>query len=249
LPERKRPARDGREEVSPPSETRNPKPEVRPHLPLALAFDVFALALVSKIVLNCGIGHYGFVLALPAFCCAVLLAFHPPCPRARVAVAAALLLGFSAAALRLQAGILRRWDVSHAVHDGTFLTSRFQADAFNAALDWIRANTPPGSTLAVLPEGAILNVLSERPNSTPYVSLEQPAWLRFDESSVLSAYSNAPPDTLVLVQTDPPRFGIDYAQSLMAFLDPLYAPALNLTLTTPSGTVPYLLVATRIPPP
>jgi hypothetical protein len=200
--------------------------------------------------LNATITFYGFVLALPAFCCAVLLFFRPPCPAARAALAAALLFGFSARARFLDASIIRRWDVRHPVHDASYLAGPLDAVAFNAALEWIRANTASGSTLAVFPEGAVLNVLSGHPNPTPYVSFPDTDWPRYDENSVLAAYSNDPPDTIVLVRkSQNAAFGVDYAQSLMALLDPLYAPAYAYAIPGPDGPLPYLLVSTRIPPP
>jgi hypothetical protein len=248
LPERGRPARDGDSGAPPPPEIRNPPPEIRPCRPLALAFAAFSLALVSKIALNGGIGHYGFVLALPAFCCAVLLFFRPPCPAPRAAVAAALLLGFSAAALRQAHLVLP--SLSAPIHDGAYLARPVEARISGIALNWLRANTAPDSTLAVLPEGAILNVLSGRPNPTPYVYLDHPALLRFGEPAVLAAYSNALPDTLVLVDIRASsKFGVDYAQSLMSFLDPLYSPALTLTFPSPDGPLPALVIATRSPAP
>lgn len=217
--------------------------------PLAIAFALFAFALTSKIILNAGVFHYGFVLALPAFCCAVLLLSLPPCSSHRFVVVVALLVGFSVSALLIQSSVFRRWDVSHGIHDDSFLASPLDSRAFEAALDWIRSHTPPDSTLAVLPEGAILNVLSGRPNPTPYVSLPITDWLRYDEPSLLAAWSNHPPDTLVLVQTTQNRFGIDYANSLFSLLDSLYEPALTITVPSPSGPRPYLLVATRIASP
>ena len=35
------------------------------------------------------------------------------------------------------------------------------------ALSWIQNNVPPNATLAVLPEGAMINYLSRRVNPTP----------------------------------------------------------------------------------
>lgn len=207
--------------------------------PLAIAFSSFAFVLVTKMLLNATITFYGFVLALPAFCCAVLLFFRPPCPFPRAAIALALLVGFSAAAIRLQTRTLRHWDVRHPVHDSAYLVDPLNAQAFGSVLAWLRGNTRSGSTLAVLPEGAILNVLSDRPNPTPYVYLSQGDWLRLDSSAVLGAYSNALPDTLVLVRkAQDSEFGIDYATDLMAFLDPLYSPAFTFSVPTPEGPVP-----------
>lgn len=216
---------------------------------LAAAFSILALALVSKIALHAGISHYGFVLALPAFCCAVLLAFYPPCPPVRTLLAATLVLAFTAAGITHSARRLALEQIATPIHDGTCRARPAEAEISNGALDWIRANTAPDSTLAVLPEGAILNVLSGRPNPTPYVYLTQPDWLRFDPAAILAAYSNSPPDTLVLVDIHAKsKFGIDYARPLMAFLDPLYTPAITFDIRTSSSTNTALLIATRNPP-
>lgn len=218
-------------------------PPSPPGSPLAPAFAFFALALVAKMGLAASITFYGFILALPAFCCAILLAFRPPCPPLRSAVAVSMLLGFSITAMHLQNTVLRPWDIRHPIHDANYFAPPQQAQAFNAVLDWIRTNTPPGSTLAVFPEGAVLNVLADRPNPTPYCTLEEPGYLRFDASHILASYSNHPPDTIVLVQTAKPRFGIDYAQDLMTFFDSRYSPAFTFSLPSPAGPVPYLMVA------
>ena len=215
---------------------------------LAASFALLAAILVSKMFFNASITFYGFVLALPAFCCALLLAFRHPCPNYRAAIAAALLLGFVAAALRLQASVVWQWDISYPVHDSTCLAPRYQANGFNATLDWIRTHTPPDSTLAVLPEGAVLNVLSGRPNPTPYVSIPNTDYPRYDDADLLAAYSNTPPDTLVLVKRfGEPEFGRDYAQPLLSLLNPLYSPAFAFAIPTASGPDTFILVATRIP--
>lgn len=216
---------------------------------LAVAFSVLALALVAKIALNAGISHYGFVLSLPAFCCAVLLAFHPPCPPVRAILAVTLVLSFTASGITHSARRLALEQIEVPIHDGTCRARPSEAEISNGALDWIRANTAPESTLAVLPEGAILNVLSSRPNPTPYVYLTQPDWLRFDPAAILASYSNSPPDTLVLVDIHAKsKFGIDYARPLMAFLDPLYTPAITFDIQTSSSTNTALIIATRTPP-
>ena len=221
--------------------------------PLFPAFALFSLVLTAKIVLNMGIDHYGFVLALPSFCCAVIFAFRPACPPSRALLAAILLLAFSAAALATQRASFRRWNIRLPVYDSAFLAPDFQAKAFNAALAWLRANTPHDSTLAVLPEGSLLNLQSRRPNSTPFIYLSHGDLLRFSDAAVLAAYSNSPPDTLVLVtKLGEPRFGIDYARDLMDFLNPLYTPVVTIPLSTPAGTIPYLVIARKtdsLPPP
>lgn len=138
LPERGRPAREGGSGTPAPAlfhrlfslfvfrcslHAENASRAVR-MAPLALAFAAFSFLLSSKILLDAHIWHYGFVLALPSFCCAVLLAFRPPCPSSRAAVAAALLFGFSAAALRMHLSSVRAWDIARPVMDDAFLAPR-----------------------------------------------------------------------------------------------------------------------------
>ena len=223
------------------------KPEsgiLNPSTPLAAAFALFAFLLVSKMLFNSSIVFYGFVLALPAFCCAVILAFRRSRPFHSAFIAGILLLAFLSAGLRLNAATLRNHAIHAPVFDATCRTADFQAQAFNAALSWLRENTPAESTLAVLPEGALFNVFANRPNSTPYISLPITDIPRYDSEKLLAAYSNSPPDTLVLVaKLGEPRFGIDYAQNLMACLDPLYTPAYTISLPSPTGPTPYLVIA------
>ena len=236
-----RPVQEGTSATQPPSDCGGN------NRPLALAFAVFSFLLVSKMLLNASITFYGFVLALPAFCCAILFFFRPLCSWPRAAMALALLLGFSAAALRLHATTVRQWEISCPVHDAACLAPRHQANAFNAALDWIRSHTPADSTLVVLPEGAVLNVLSGRPNPTPFVSLPVTDYPRYDESALLAAYSNNLPDTLVIVKkTGSPDFGTDYAKPLFNLLNSHYAPSFAFAIPTSAGPTPFLLIATRV---
>src|SRR6185369_11209240 len=53
---------------------------------------------------------------------------------------------------------------------------------------------PTDATLAVLPEGALLNFLTGRTNPTPHYSLEPPELAVFGIESVVAAYREHPPD-------------------------------------------------------
>jgi len=220
-----------------------------PATPLAAAFAVFAFLLALKMLLNASVSHYGFVLLLPSFLLAVVFALSRPRTRC---VAAALLLAFAARALCIQHATLRA-AACVPVAGGAYRAPKALATYLNASLAWIGRNLPPGATLAVLPEGAVLNVLSGHPNSTPYPSLSVADHLRFGDAAVLDAFRASPPDAVLLVRKDlvvqpEPRFGLDYAQPLMAFLDANFAPALTLPVQTPSGIQPFFLLARRIPP-
>jgi hypothetical protein len=81
--------------------------------------------------------------------------------------------------------------------------------AMAAAAAWIETNTAPTSTLAVLPEGVMLNYLTRRDNPTPYVVFAFEVWA-FGEQTMLAAYEKNPPDYIVLIQRDSSEYGVAY---------------------------------------
>jgi hypothetical protein len=81
--------------------------------------------------------------------------------------------------------------------------------AMASAAAWIEANTAPTNTLAVLPEGVLLNYLTRRDNPTPYVVFAFEVWA-FGEQTMLAAYEKNPPDYIVLVQRDSSEYGVPY---------------------------------------
>ena len=81
--------------------------------------------------------------------------------------------------------------------------------AMAAAVAWIETNTAPTNTLAVLPEGVMLNYLTRRDNPTPYVVFAFEVWA-FGEQAMLAAYEKNPPDYIVLVQRDSSEYGVKY---------------------------------------
>jgi hypothetical protein len=81
--------------------------------------------------------------------------------------------------------------------------------AMASAAAWINANTSSTNTLAVLPEGVMLNYLTRRDNPTPYVVFAFEVWA-FGERTMLAAYEKNPPDYIVLVQRDSSEYGVKY---------------------------------------
>jgi hypothetical protein len=81
--------------------------------------------------------------------------------------------------------------------------------AMAAAAAWIETHTAPTNTLAVLPEGVMLNYLTRRDNPTPYVVFAFEVWA-FGEQTMLAAYEKNPPDYIVLVQRDSSEYGMKY---------------------------------------
>ncbi|HEX7618093.1 MAG TPA: hypothetical protein VF480_05160, partial [Verrucomicrobiae bacterium] len=81
--------------------------------------------------------------------------------------------------------------------------------AMASAAAWIEAHTAPTNTLAVLPEGVMLNYLTHRDNPTPYVVFAFEVWA-YGEQAMLAAYEKNPPDYIVLVQRDSSEYGVPY---------------------------------------
>jgi hypothetical protein len=81
--------------------------------------------------------------------------------------------------------------------------------AMASAVAWIETHTAPTNTLAVLPEGVMLNYLTRRDNPTPYVVFAFEVWA-FGEQKMLATYKENPPDYIVLVQRDSSEYGMKY---------------------------------------
>lgn len=202
-----------------------------------LALAAFAFVLLFKMILNARVQHYGFALALPAtlLCVAALVGALPAALERR-----------GRAGLVLRLGALALFAVATAAHlDVTrkFLARKtevvgrggdaFRADArgrwVNAALQTYAGLAKPGDTLAVLPEGVMLNYLAESVNPTPYVNFMPPELVLFGEERILAAFEAVPPEWVFLVHKDTseygfPLFGPDYGTRLASWIQSNYAP-------------------------
>jgi len=204
-------------------------------LALRLPWVTFALLLLSKMILNARIAHYGFALAMPAALVIVLAAVSwlPAWldQRGRAGVvfrAAALAVLAVAAAAHL--AIADSW-IRHktiVVGDGP---DRFRADrrgeVANLLLAELNRELAPGETFAALPEGVVLNYLSRRPNPTPYINFMPPELLMFGEDRILDSFTDTPPDVIVLLHKDTSEygarfFGQDYGRELYAWITANY---------------------------
>src|SRR5207253_5205885 len=140
------------------------------HSLFPLLWAVFAFGLLAKLGLYSRIWHYGFVLAMPAFVGAIFLLvwlvpfwlekFGAQRRLFRLAITLLLAVGF----LRLfvqsqQTYRTKTIPVGHG-QDTVFAHAKSvnpAADAVRTALDWLDQNAAPNASLAVLPEGVMLN--------------------------------------------------------------------------------------------
>jgi hypothetical protein len=122
----------------------------------------------------------------------------------------------------------KRYAVSRGVD--AFLAGDVRGVAVNAAVEDLATRLGAGETLAVLPEGAMVNYLARRSNSAPYVTLMPPELIAFGEERVLASFQSRPPDYVLLAHKDTTEygarfFGRDYGQRIVAWVNANYREA------------------------
>ncbi len=193
-----------------------------------------AWVLLWKMLLNAHVHHYGFYLAMPASLLVVALGVGT-LPRLLaersaeggwlVRPVALCTVGFlllhslalsSMSYARMNVPVGRGADA----HLGPSADASPSGAIAAALYERIEALTPAGSTLAVLPEGAMLNFLARRPNPTPYHQLTPPEVKAYGEDRVLAAFERWPPQYVLLLDWSGREYGFD------AFDDPGWGAAL-----------------------
>jgi hypothetical protein len=191
-----------------------------PRLVMQLVVAMFAIVMLGKIFLSALLYHYGFALAMPAML--VLVAFLTswwPHFIERRGGSGVVMRGASVAAvlfvivlhlhffhrlgshkpMRVASGADAFWDDLHSYGaTGELASVDRRGTAVNLMLDAL-SHLPRDATLASVPEGTMLNYLSRRPNSTPYINLMPPEVMMFGQDRILRAYEEHPPDYIVLV--------------------------------------------------
>jgi hypothetical protein len=188
-------------------------------VPLVM-WSTFSFVLLAKMMLNARIAHYGFYLAMPStLVLAVGLVWLVPrwldngAGRGVIFRTAATLLVAEAVAVHL--------GISQNIYQMKTLRVGSGGDAIFApspAVDWrgeafidaLRAMEawPRDATVAVLPEGVMINYLSRRENPTPYISLMLPEMITFGEGVILRSFETAPPDYILLVHRNTAEYGV-----------------------------------------
>jgi hypothetical protein len=189
-----------------------------------LFWIVFALALMAKLGVYPRIWHYGFALAMPAFGGAVYLfvwllpsllerKYRVRARPFRVTACLVLVIGFVRLFLCSE---------SHYLLKDTLVGSKGdQIMAYGPAVDpyhqrvemtlaWIGTNVPPAATLAVLPEGAMINYLSRRVNPTPCPVWLPPEMKVFGQANMTAAFEKNSPDYVVIIARSASEFGLGF---------------------------------------
>ena len=204
---------------------------------LRAAWLVFAALLMLKIVLRVRLDQYGFALAMPAtlLVIAALTCWLPVWVTSRGgdgAVARSAVLGVVAAVvLALLPGIGARFaERSVKVGSGrdAFLADERTGPVVDAALTALAGPGHEG-TLAVLPEGVMLDYLARRVNPTGHVNFMPPELLIFGEDRILEAFRRHPPDWIALTHKDTREYGVGffgegYGRALYGWVERHYEP-------------------------
>jgi hypothetical protein len=196
----------------------------RPAAIFPLLWNVFGVALLAKLGFFARISHYGFVLAMPAFAGAVYLfvwrlpklleqRFRVRFHLFRATAGLVLLAGFVHLFLRSEFYYLQK-NVPAGRGGDKIMAYGPAMDPFHGrvetALSWIQTNVPPEATLAVLPEGVMINYLSRHVNPTPCLVWVPPVMAVFGQTNLDAAFEANSPDYVVIIARNTSEFGVGY---------------------------------------
>jgi len=205
---------------------------------LGLMLAVFAAALLLKMILNARIFHYGFVLAMPASLLGIVWLVHG-IPRFLSSRGGSGVVFRAAAVGAIVAVVVLHLRVTSAAHaEKTFPVGvgadEFLADARGAFVTEMARSivelTPEGGTLAVLPEGVMVNYLTRRPSPSRYLHMLPIDMESHGENRMIEDLQRAPPDLVLVIHRDasefgPLLFGWDYGRATRFWIEETYAPA------------------------
>jgi hypothetical protein len=204
---------------------------------IRLTVLVYAFVLLGKIILNVHVFHYGFALAMPATLIAIaaLLCWIPAFITHqggngsvfRAAVLAVLTIAIFAH-LQVQQSYLR-WKTHPVSRGADLILADPRGEMVNTALSAIVSHVQSNETLAVLPEGVMLNYLSRHSSSVPLMNFMPLEFALYGEDHILESFHNHPPDYITLVHKDTSEYGFrffgrDYGQTLWAWIQKNYHP-------------------------
>jgi hypothetical protein len=178
----------------------------RASLNARLAFIVLALGLLGKILFDARFFHYGFVLAVPGTILMVLalidwfpqwIAKRGGAATAFRLTAVALLAGLFGIYVQLSGTCLARKNVSVGTFANAFLADS-RGTQVNGVLAFLEREIPRDQTLAVVPEGVMINVLAQRKNPLACINLMPPELATLGEANVLATLVKTPPDVMVV---------------------------------------------------
>ncbi len=178
-----------------------------PVVALRLGLVVFSAILLGKIALRAHASHYGFALAMPGTLVLVAaIGQNLPAWIERRGGSGSVLRGAAAAAwLGLVAMSLytdshffqtKRWEIAADTADSFRGSTR--ALEVRRMCVMIEQAVAPGGTLAVFPQGLMLNYLTRREQATAFVNFMPPEVMAAGEDRIIDALTRHPPDAIVV---------------------------------------------------
>ena len=178
---------------------------------LRITVLIFAGVSLVKIALWPRIWHYGFVLAMPATMLLVeaITSWIPKMLARRGAnalVFTSASIGLCAAMILIYLQLAAFYSPPHTVIVGAggdaFVSANFRGGEINDAIADIQQLIRPDQTLAVVPQGLMINYLTRRSHPNRFVNLMQPEVITSGEDVVLQEWQTHPPDFVLLTQSD-----------------------------------------------
>lgn len=227
---------------------------LRPKFILRLVLIGFAFLLTLKMILSVRAYHYGFALAMPALLVSAALGvtwlprtlgFRWPIST-RLAVTTALVL----------AAFAHLWIYANRFSHKPIIVApdtadEFRADAMGQLVNEIVETLKPlpaDTTVAIVPQGVMINYLAGKANPTPFFTLMPPEVLMFGDDRIVTAYEKSRPDLIVVIPTDLSEYGFqkmdDYAPKTTAWFRANYQPIRSIN---PPGLPPVTILRRGTP--
>lgn len=199
---------------------------------------LFALGLLSKILLKSSIHNYGFVLGMPAFMVFVLFVFHRLPMSVSLSASRFVLQGLYAVCIALY--LLPQVGLSlERIHQqqiqmgqgGDAVRVGHRGEVMQEAVEWLRTQTPVEATVLPIPDGLLINHFAGRKNPTSLLNLLPPEWIMWGSDYILTELETHPPDYILLVHRPMVEygypffgqgFGSEVLESVLARYEPVY---------------------------
>ncbi|MCH7866520.1 MAG: hypothetical protein IH881_02410 [Myxococcales bacterium] len=177
----------------------------------------FCLVLQLKMALNTQFNHYGFALVVPSALVFIVMLINSGSALVERFSGSQWVfrLGVAAAVAWIAIGIATRTQERFADRPHTIgrtpdqMRSDTRARYVERALDEL-AKAEPGASVAVLPEGVMLNYLTRRVNPTPYINFMPPEMLLYGETEIIEAFKSSPPDYVVFMHKNTRLYGYEF---------------------------------------
>ncbi len=143
--------------------------------------------------------------------------------------------GAMVGAICLTAGMYLYYE--HAVAALKTVTVGTGADAFYSTGPGVTVNRvvelldrlPPNASVAVVPQGVMVNYLARRTNPTPYIVLMPPEVIMFKQGGIRESFVEHPPDYVVYLGSNVSEYGfvgfnVDYGKPIFDWIVGNYHP-------------------------